>query len=76
MILSCRGENLNCSGKLDWIATQRNLLAHCKKDKTNPNVLVSSGKEEKIDKNRLNGVLKNIETVSQHLDKLIEKFPT
>ncbi len=60
--------------KLDGIAKQRNLLAHCKKDNDNPNVLVASGKEEKFDRNRLNSILKNIETVSQHLDKLIENF--
>lgn len=60
--------------KLDGIAKQRNLLAHCKKDKHNPNVLVASGKEEMFDRKRLNDILKNIETVSQHLDKLIAKF--
>jgi len=61
--------------KLEEISTKRNLLAHCKKDDDNQNVLISSGKEEIIDKIGLNRILEQIDVVSVHLDKLIEKLP-
>lgn len=80
-ILSKTGlkENPDFSGlltKLDDIIKERNLLAHCKKDKKNPNVLVSSGESEIFDKKRLNGILDKIKKASQQLDKLIETFST
>lgn len=60
---------------LDDISEKRNLLAHCKKDSNNPNILVSSGKDEKIDRDELNRVIKKIDLVSGHIDRLIEKLP-
>ncbi|MCK5022190.1 MAG: hypothetical protein KAR54_03005 [Candidatus Pacebacteria bacterium] len=60
---------------LDDISEKRNLLAHCKKDSDNPNILVSSGKDEKIDRDELNRIIKKIDVVSGHLDRLIEKLP-
>ena len=61
--------------KLDFISTQRNLLAHCKKDKDNPNMLISTGNEEIFGKERLNDILQKIDVVSGHIDKLIEIVP-
>lgn len=61
--------------KLDDITEKRNLLAHCKKDAENPNILIYSGKEEKIDKIGLNKILEKIDVVSGHLDRLIDKLP-
>jgi len=60
--------------KLDNISAQRNLVAHCKKDNENPNIIVSAGKHEVFDKNRLNGILKDIDNASNRLDILIKKF--
>lgn len=61
--------------KLDFISTQRNLLAHCKKGKNNPNTLISTGDEEIFDKERLNKILEKIDVVSDQLDKLMEIAP-
>lgn len=64
------------STSLDFISQQRNLLAHCKKDKNNPNTLISTGDEKIFDKEKLNKILQKIDVVSGQLDKLIEIAPS
>lgn len=54
--------------KLNDISNERNLLAHSKKVKGN--ILVSMGKEEKFDRERIRKILAKIKTVSDYLEKL------
>jgi hypothetical protein len=59
--------------QVQWIAEQRNLLAHCKRDTKIPNILVSSGKTEVFDKNRVNEILIKIAACESKIEKLIAK---
>jgi CheY-like chemotaxis protein len=60
--------------KINHIEEQRNLLAHCKTDPRNKNILISMGEEETFDRKKINSILKKINVVSGQLDDLIEKF--
>jgi len=60
--------------KISHIEEQRNLLAHCKTDPGNKNILISMGEEETFDREKINSILKKINVVSGQLDDLIEKF--
>lgn len=56
------------------LANSRNLLAHCKTDPKNKNVLICMGKEKNFDKGKINKILEKINGVSEHMDHLIAKF--
>lgn len=56
------------------LANNRNLLAHCKADPKNKNVLICMGKENKFDKNKINKILEKVNSVSEHIDNLNSKF--
>lgn len=62
--------------QMEKLESERNLLAHCKckKDKKNKNILVSMGEEEVFDKERICGILKRINSVSEQFDSLTKKF--
>lgn len=62
--------------KFSKIAEDRNLLAHCREDVENPKILYSSGKEEKFDRNRINGILTNIHECESRIEKLRAKCST
>ena len=70
-----KGEFKGLSTKLNDIADKRNLLAHCKKNSNNPNILISSGENERIDRDELNSIIKKIDVISGQIDDLIEKLP-
>lgn len=57
------------------LGNNRNLLAHCKADPKNKNVLICMGKEETFDKNKINGIIDKVNEVSEHLDSFIKEFP-
>jgi CheY-like chemotaxis protein len=61
--------------KLNLLSEDRNLLAHCKADPVNKNVLISMGDKEPFDKPRINKILERIHVVSEQLDNLIKRFP-
>jgi hypothetical protein len=61
--------------QLDKIVKCRNVLAHCKKSEDDCRVLYSSGKEKKLDKEKLKDLLIKINAVDNQLEKLIAKFP-
>lgn len=77
MILEENEIKQKCSGllkKIDYLEEQRNLLAHCKTDPGNKNILISMGEEETFDREKINSILKKINVVSGQLDDLIKKF--
>lgn len=57
------------------LANNRNLLAHCKADPHNKNVLICMGKEKKFDKSKINEIIGKVNEASEHLDKFIAEFP-
>jgi hypothetical protein len=57
------------------LANNRNLLAHCKTDPKNKNVLICMGKQKKFDKNKINEIIEKVNEVSEHLDEFIAEFP-
>jgi len=56
------------------LANNRNLLAHCKTDPKNKNVLICMGQQKTFDKNKINKILDQINVVSEQLDDLPRKF--
>lgn len=58
------------------LANNRNLLAHCKADPKNKNILICMGKEKKFDKNKINEIIEKVNEASEHLDKFIAEFPS
>lgn len=63
------------SSEVDKLAGDRNLLAHCKADPAKKNVLICMGEEEEFDKRRINGILHRINKASEHLERLLKKYP-
>jgi len=60
--------------KLDYVVKIRNLLAHCKTDPHDPQIMCSSGREEKFNRDDLKKMLCKIEIVSRMIDILTEKL--
>jgi response regulator RpfG family c-di-GMP phosphodiesterase len=56
------------------LANKRNLLAHCKTDPQNKNVLICMGEQKTFDKGEINKLLDKINDTSEILDNLINKF--
>lgn len=59
--------------KIQKLEEQRNILAHCKTDKTNPNRLVSMGDNEEFNRDKILKILENAHIVDDQLDQLLEK---
>jgi hypothetical protein len=57
------------------LANNRNLLAHCKADPNNKNVLICMGKAKKFDKSKINEIIGKVNEASEHLDEFIAEFP-
>lgn len=57
------------------LGNNRNLLAHCKADPKNKNVLICMGKGKTFDKNKINEIIGKVNESSEHLDGFIKKFP-
>ena len=60
--------------QLEYLETQRNLLAHCKTDPDNRNILISMGTKENFDRKKIGNILDKVNSVSSHLDELKKKF--
>jgi len=56
------------------LANNRNLLAHCKKDPKDKNVLICMGEKKSFDKNKINMILDKTNEVSVSLNNLISKL--
>ena len=56
------------------IEEKRNILAHCKTDPKNKNILISMGSKESFDRKEILKILKDVNTVKSHLESLRGKF--
>jgi len=61
-------------GKLNKLQANRNLLAHCDRDPTNPNILKHMGSDEKFTKEKIYEIFDMINEFSTELDSLIKKI--
>jgi hypothetical protein len=56
-----------------YISKQRNLLAHSKRDSTNPSILISSGRTLRFDRDRIIDLLMKIYQCEKSLEKLMTR---
>lgn len=57
------------------LAEDRNLLAHCKADPGNKNILICMGDEKEFDRKKIKNILDKVNKASEHLANLIKKYP-
>ena len=69
-----RSEFKHLTKDIEELFNKRNLVAHCKTDPGNKNVLISMGKPNRFDKKALHEILKKTNRVSERLDELIARF--
>lgn len=60
--------------QLQNLEDKRNILAHCKTDPKNKNILISMGSKESFDRKEIIKILKDVNKVNSHLEVLKEKF--
>jgi hypothetical protein len=56
------------------LANNRNVLAHCKADPKNKNILICMGEPKKFDKDAINEIIGKVNEVSENLDELVKNF--
>lgn len=61
-------------GQVERLGVERNLLAHCKVDDMDKNILVCMGEKETFDRNRINSIVDRVNEASANMDELIVKF--
>jgi len=60
--------------KIEDLEKERNLIAHCKVDYKDNNVLISMGDEERFDRKRILKILNKAYEVDEQIDKLTDKL--